>query len=76
MSEGNFEFNGSGLSYLWLVLWTGILTLITAGLAYPWAMAAKERWHAKNSKIDGKKLVFKGTGMGFFGNWLLIMFFL
>jgi len=74
MPQGDFKFDGSGLSYLWLVIWTGALTLLTAGLAYPWAFAAKERWHAKNTTINGKQLVFKGSGMGFFGNWLLIMF--
>ena len=74
MAHGKFEYKGTGLAYLWLMIWTGILILITLGLAFPWAYTAKQRWIAARTFIDNKQLVFKGTGMGMFGTWLLVVF--
>lgn len=71
--HGKFEFRGTGGSYLWLAIWTGFLTTITCGLLWPAAYAAQQRWIAKNTLIDGKQLVFTGTGMGIFGVWLKIL---
>jgi len=73
MAKGNFEFKGGGGSYFILVLWTSILTAITLGLYYPWALSAIERWKAKNTYIDNQQLVFKGSGGGIFGTYLLII---
>lgn len=55
----DFEFDGSGFGYLWLCIWTTVLTVITCGLFFPWAYSAQQR--------------FEGTGFGFFFQWLLIM---
>lgn len=73
MAHGKFEFTGTGLSCLWLVIWTTVLSIITLGLSFPWIVSAMMRWVTKNTTIDGKQLCFKGTGLGFFGNWLLIL---
>ena len=73
MAQGKFEFKGSGLGLLFLVIWTGILTLFTLGLFWPWAYSAQQKWIAKNTYIDGKRLVFKGSGVGIFSTWLLIV---
>ncbi len=73
MAHGKFEFKGKGLGYLWLFIWTNILTVITFGLFYPWAITAKYRWKTAHTFIDGKQLCFKGTGGGLFANWLLIL---
>lgn len=72
MAHGQFEFKGTGGSYFWLLIWTGFLNAITLGLFFPWAIAAIQRWNAKNTSIDGNRTVFEGTGGGFFGNYLLI----
>jgi len=74
MSSGKFEFMGAGFSYWWLTYWTGFLTLITIGIFGPWAYCAKQRWIARRTIIDGRPLVFKGTGAGIFGNMLVIFF--
>ena len=73
MPTGKFEFHGKGGSYLWLVIWTTFLCIITGGLFYPWAFCASQKWIAKSTSIDEKQLVFKGTGGGVFGTWLLIV---
>jgi uncharacterized membrane protein YjgN (DUF898 family) len=46
---------------------------LTLGLFFPWSASAGMRWITKNTAIDGKQLCFKGTGAGYFGNWLLIL---
>ena len=68
-----FEFKGSGFGYLWLVVWTSLLTIITFGLFFPWAYSAQQRWITANTYVHGKQLAFHGTGPGFFVNWLIIM---
>ena len=73
MATGKFEFNGTGGGYVWLVLWTSVLNILTVSLAYPWTETAKERWKAKKTYIDCRQLTFKGTGFGFFGTWLVII---
>ncbi len=73
MPRGKFEFKGKGGSYLWLFIWTNLLTIITLGIFWPWAAVAQVRWLSANTYIDGKQLCFKGSGGGYFANWLLII---
>ena len=68
-----FEFRGSGFGYIWLLLWTTIVSILTFGLFFPWAYSAQQRWIASNTYIDGRQLVFNGSGLGFLGTWLLIL---
>jgi len=68
-----FEFRGSGFGYIWLLLWTTIVSILTFGLFFPWAYSALQRWIASNTYIDGRQLVFNGSGLGFLGTWLLIL---
>jgi uncharacterized membrane protein YjgN (DUF898 family)/ribosomal protein L40E len=74
MAHGKFEFIGKGSQYLWLLIWTTVLTILTVGIFGPWAIAAQIRWLVSHIKIDGKQLCFKGSGGGYFANWLLMMF--
>lgn len=71
MAHGKFEFRGRGLEYLWLFIWTSLLTIFTLGIFVPWAVVAQLRWIAAHTTIDGKQLCFKGSGIGYFANWLL-----
>lgn len=73
MQQPTFEFRGSGLGYVWVLLWTTVASVVTFGLFFPWAYAAQQRWIADNTYIGGRRLAFHGTGMGFLGHWLLIM---
>ncbi|MGN0765435.1 MAG: DUF898 family protein [Christensenellales bacterium] len=47
-----------------------LISLITLGIALPWAVCMKERWYAKRTVIDGKQLTFDGTGGQLFGNYI------
>ena len=68
-----FEFRGSGFGYIWVILWTTVVTMVTLGLFFPWAYSAQQRWIASNTYLNGQPLRFDGTGIGFFGQWLLIL---
>jgi uncharacterized membrane protein YjgN (DUF898 family)/DNA-directed RNA polymerase subunit RPC12/RpoP len=72
MAHGKFEFRGTGLGFLWLFIWTFLLTIFTLGIFAPWAVAAQMRWITAHTKIDGEQLCFKGSGIGYFINGLLI----
>ena len=75
MNPTPFDFRGTGLSCLWLFIWTWVLTVLTLGLFFPWAYSAQQRWISQHTFIHDQPLAFHGTGLGFFWNWLLIMIF-
>lgn len=73
MAHGKFEFKGTGIEFLWLAIWTSVLTTLTLGIFGPWAYSSVVRWMAEKTFIDGKQLCFKGTGGEFFGTYLMIV---
>ena len=66
-----FEFKGGAATYWGTELLGGLITILTIGILYPFALVLLERWRAKHSYIDGRQLVFKGSAIGLFGRWLL-----
>ena len=68
------KFTGGLLGLIGISILQVLLTVITLGLAYPWAVCMKERWIAKHTIIDGKQLVFDGTGVQLIGKYLLWWF--
>ena len=63
-------FDGGLLSYIgWIILGT-IVTLVTIGIAYPWALCMVYGWKINHTVVNGKRLRFTGTGIGLFGNWI------
>lgn len=69
------KFDGGLLGLIGIGILQGLLTAITLGLGTPWAVCMKERWMAKHTVIDGKRLVFDGKGGQLFGQyikWLLL----
>ena len=69
------KFDGRLLGLIGIGILQGLLTAITLGLGAPWAVCMKERWMAKHTVIDGKRLVFDGKGGQLFGQyikWLLL----
>ena len=60
-------------TYILMVL----ISVFTLGIALPWALCIWQKWVADHTIIDGKQMVFDGTGAQLFGNyikwWLLCM---
>ena len=53
----------------WKILGT-LITVLTLGICYPWAVCMIYRWEAKHTVIEGKRLKFTGSAIGLFGNWI------
>ncbi|MFK5883125.1 MAG: DUF898 family protein [Candidatus Izemoplasma sp.] len=66
----NSVFDGGLLQLIGWTLLGGLITTITAGIAYPWAIVMVYSWEAKHTTIDGKRLTFDGTALQLFGTWI------
>ncbi|NEW65679.1 DUF898 family protein [Carnobacteriaceae bacterium zg-84] len=63
-------FDGGLLSLVGHILFGTIITVLTLGICYPWAVCLIYRWKTKHTVIEGHRLIFTGTAMGLFGNWI------
>lgn len=70
----DFEFRGGAATYWGTALLGLLITLLSFGLLYPFAVVLIERWRAKHSYISGRQLEFTGTAIGLLGRWLLWLF--
>ena len=66
----SFTFDGGAATYVGTSILAVLITVFTLGFAYPYALVLMQRWIAKHTYIDGRQLVFTGTGIGLFGNWI------
>ncbi len=69
-SQYDSFFDGGLLGYIGWVLFGALITLLTFGLATPWAIVNMYRWEIEHTVINGKRLHFYGTGLGLFGQWI------
>ena len=70
MANGESFFDG-GLSQLigWSIL-GGLITIVTVGICYPWALCMIYGWKINHTVIEGRRLRFTGSAIGLFGNWI------
>lgn len=64
------KFTGGLLGMIGIGILQWLIITFTLGFGVPWAVCVKERWYAKHTIIDGKQLVFDGTGGQLFGNYI------
>lgn len=63
-------FDGGLLSYIgWIILGT-LITIITFGICYPWALCMVYGWKINHTVVNGHRLHFTGSAIGLFGNWI------
>jgi uncharacterized membrane protein YjgN (DUF898 family) len=74
-NERRFSFDGGVATFWGTALLAGLITLLTLGFFHPFGLVLMERWRAKHSFIDGRRLVFTGTALGLWGNWIKWWFF-
>lgn len=70
----NFTFDGGAGTFVGTALLGWFITLVTLGICYPFALVLMQRWRAKHTIIEGRRLEFNGTAVGLFGNWLKWLF--
>ena len=69
-SSKNFRFDGGVGSYIPTALIGWFITLISFGLAYPWALCMFHKWRTEHTIINGKRLKFNGTGFSLIFLWI------
>ena len=76
-NSGRFRFDGGAATYFGTGLLAFLITVLTLGICYPFALVLRERWRAKHTYIDGQQLCFTGSAVGLFAmwvKWLLLLF--
>ena len=63
-------FDGGLLQLIGWKILGGLVTTITLGICYPWAVCMVYNWETKHTVIEGRRLKFTGTAIGLFGNWI------
>ena len=72
----NFIFDGGAATYFGTGILSALITVFTLGIGYPWALCLFQRWKAKHTYIDGRRLKFTGGGFSLIGLWIKWMIFL
>lgn len=65
-----FKFDGGAGTYLGTALLGLLITVVSLGICYPFALVLRQRWRAKHTYINGHRLVFTGSTVGLFGSWI------
>ena len=63
-------FDGGLLQLIGWHILGSLVTVLTLGICYPWAICMIYRWEAKHTVINGRRLRFDGTAVQLFGNWI------
>ncbi|MCL2544570.1 MAG: YjgN family protein [Clostridia bacterium] len=63
-------FDGGLGSYIGVAILGAIITVLTLGICYPWAVCRMYRWKVEHTVIEGRRLRFDGTATGLFGHWI------
>ncbi len=63
-------FDGGLLQLIGWKLLGILITVLTFGICYPWAVCMVYNWEIKHTIIEGRRLVFDGTAIQLFGNWI------
>ena len=73
-SSKNFRFDGGAGSYILTALISWFITLISFGLAYPWAFCMFHKWRTEHTVADSIHLKFNGTGFSLIFVWIIWWF--
>ncbi len=74
-APGRSCFDGTTMQMIGVNIVCWLMTAFSLGIAYPWAVCRKQRWIAKHTLIQGKRLMFVGRGgelMGKYIVWFLL----
>lgn len=67
---GGSFFDGGLLQLIGWQILGAIVTIFTLGICTPWAICMVYGWRINHTVINGRRLRFKGTALGLFGNWI------
>ena len=64
-------FDGGVFQLLGWKILGGLVTVITLGICYPFAVNCLYSWEAKHTVIEGRRLKFTGSAGDLFGTWII-----
>ncbi|MEA1976029.1 MAG: hypothetical protein U9N10_10965 [Bacillota bacterium] len=68
-------FDGGLLQFIGWSILGALISGITLGIAFPWAICMMYKWKINHTVVEGRRLKFNGKGVGLFGNWIKWWFF-
>lgn len=72
--KGESYFDGGVLGVIGVNLLCNFLTIISLGILYPFGICYKQKWLAKHTIINRKRIVFNGSSLSLIGHYLLWWF--
>lgn len=69
-NEERSYFDGGLLQRIGWTILGGLVTAVTLGICYPWAVCMLQNWEVKHTVIDGHRCCFDGKAIQLFGNWI------
>ena len=69
-NENKSYFDGRLLQKIGWSILGFLITLVTFGICYPWAVCMLYNWETKHTVIEGRRLAFDGKAIQLFGNWI------
>ena len=67
---GESYFDGGLLQQIGWSILGALITFFTIGICLPWAYCMLYRWEANHTVIQGRRLVFTGSAVSLFGQWI------
>lgn len=67
---GGSYFDGKLLQYLGYCILGALVTMLTLGICFPWAITMLYKWEADHTVVEGHRLRFDGTAVQLFGMWV------
>lgn len=66
----NSYFDGGLIQLIGWKIFGFLITALTLGICFPWAVCMEYKWEVKHTVINGHRLGFDGTAVSLFGNWI------
>lgn len=66
-------FDGTLLGFIGNRLLAWLLTIITLGIAAPWAVCMKKQWELEHTVVNNHRLKFTGNAAEAIGTWILYL---
>lgn len=63
-------FDGGLIELVIISIFGTLITVITLGIAFPWALCMVYNWEVRHTVVDGKRMYFDGNAVQLFANWI------
>lgn len=68
--EPLFRFDGGAATWIGVQIGGFLITVLTLGICYPWAVVMTYRWKTRHTYLGGHRLAFTGSAWALFGRWI------